>query len=135
MILLGFFGLTALGAAYEILPRILGAAWPCDKLRRWHLVGSIAGLSLYFSMLLIGGLVQGIRMNNAEVEFLKVVKSTIPFIGMATLGWMIFLGAQIAFLIAIQMMVWNFLKPVCLAVCGGICCGPKAGESKSGGRA
>jgi hypothetical protein len=48
---------------------------------------------------------------------------------------MIFLGAQIAFLIAIQMMVWNFLKPVCLAVCGGICCGPKAGESKSGGRA
>jgi cytochrome c oxidase cbb3-type subunit 1 len=132
LLLFGFFGMVALGAAYDILPRLLGAALPSASLIRWHYLGSAIGLAVYVAALVAAGLIQGLRMNNPSVEFMSVVKSTIPFIGVATLGWIAFLLGQIAFLVNVQRAFLRLCAPACAAFCQA-CCPETASPAKSKG--
>jgi hypothetical protein len=57
---------------------------------------------------------------------MSVIKSSIPFIGIATLGWILFLLGQIAFLVNVQKAFIRFCMPWCAAVCQGCCPGVPA---------
>jgi hypothetical protein len=46
--------------------------------------------------LIIGGVVQGLRLNDASVNFLNVVNLTKPFLGMSTLGVVLLLAGSVA---------------------------------------
>jgi cytochrome c oxidase cbb3-type subunit 1 len=111
LLLLGFFGMAGFGAVYFVLPRVTGMEWPSPKLARWHRRGSVWGLTLYSLALLVGGLIHGARMNNPQVEFMAAVKSTLPWVGISTLGLLLFLAGQVALLINVQKMAWLSLTP------------------------
>jgi cytochrome c oxidase cbb3-type subunit 1 len=97
-IIYGFFGMTAFGAIYYIIPRATAFDWPSAKLVRIHYACSVAGVGILFVALLLGGLIQGYRLNQTTVDIVRVTRGTIPFIGLSTLGWLILLVGQLAFL-------------------------------------
>jgi cytochrome c oxidase cbb3-type subunit I len=117
LLLLGFFAMTAFGAIYEIMPRVTRVAWPSQGLIRLHFNCSAGGVLLYALGLIVGGLVQGSRLSQPGVEFMTALQSSIPFIGIATLGLMIFLVGQFAFAMNLRKLAWQFLHPYLKAIC------------------
>jgi len=97
-IIYGFFGMTAFGVIYYVIPRATAFDWPSAKLVRVHYACSIAGLGILFVALLVGGIIQGYRLNQTSAEVVKITRGTIPFVGFGTLGFLLLLVGQVAFL-------------------------------------
>lgn len=67
--LLGFFVMVVLGGIYEILTSTSGLALPFPKLAKVHYYLAMPGVLLYALPLVIGGVEQGIRMQNPAIPF------------------------------------------------------------------
>ncbi len=110
-LLLGFFASVMFGAIYYIAPLILNVDPPAAKKIRLHSMVLIAGVIIYGVALSIGGIVQGINLNNSQVAFIDVVKGTFPFLHASTIG-------SLLILIAGLMLLLNLLSLGCRAGCG-----------------
>lgn len=112
--LYGFLGMVVAGGIYYIVPRLTECDWPSTGLIRFHFSTATLGVALLVLPQLIGGVLQGIKLNDPQVPFLSVVKSTIPFLGMSTLGELLLLVGNLALLV-------NLLKilPACCTCCLG----------------
>ncbi|PYK97004.1 MAG: hypothetical protein DME19_17790 [Verrucomicrobia bacterium] len=86
LFLYGFFGMTMLGAIYYIAPQLIQKDWPSGALFRLHFRGAVFGIIVCLLSLLLGGVVQGMSLNNANVPFADVTKSSLHFLRMSTLG-------------------------------------------------
>jgi len=106
--LFGFIGMVLFGSLFYIIPRMMQSEWPSPKRVRFHFWSSAAGIGLVFAGLGLGGLVQGFGINNPDpaATFITVVKSTIPFVGIATLGQLLLLAGQGA-------LLWDFILLLC----------------------
>jgi cytochrome c oxidase cbb3-type subunit 1 len=82
----GFFAMTMFGAVYYILPRVTGVGFPFAGAVRAHFWCAALGILLLALPLAVGGVVQGWKLNDATVPFMDVVKSTLPFLRVSTLG-------------------------------------------------
>lgn len=114
--LFGFFGMVMFGALYYIIPRLTQVDWPRSKLVRVHFLFSAGGITLDVVVLIIGGLIQGSKMNDPGVGFVDLVKSTIPLVGLSTLGLLSMLIGQIAFLGNLYLLLRKFCAVHCKAV-------------------
>jgi cytochrome c oxidase cbb3-type subunit I len=94
----GFVGMALFGGLYYILPRVLQNPWPSPRLvnTQFWLFGG--GAVLVFVALGIGGLVHGAKLNDPSVHIVSAIKATIPFVGMATLGYTLMLAGAAVFL-------------------------------------
>ncbi|MSU19833.1 MAG: hypothetical protein EXS30_00385 [Pedosphaera sp.] len=96
LFLLGFVSLVLVGAIYSISPQLSDR-----RSERPSFVGLnfwLAGLgAILVSMpLIIGGFVQGQALDNPALNFIDVVRKTVPFMGIATLGSLLVLvGATV----------------------------------------
>ncbi|MGO8766431.1 MAG: cbb3-type cytochrome c oxidase subunit I [Limisphaerales bacterium] len=72
--LLGFFSIVVCGAVYELMPRVMGMAWPFPKFVRLQHWLFMLGLALLVLPLAIGGIVQGMNNFNfaAGLLFLRI---------------------------------------------------------------
>lgn len=129
-VIFGFFGMTALGAMYYIIPRATGMAWPSQKLVRLHYNFTAAGIVILFLSLLVGGLIQGYRLNQTITDVLAVTRGAIPFIGLATLGFLLLLIGQFAFLKNLFTLMHRQAAPVRTAAVGLFIPGP----ARAGGK-
>jgi len=84
--LYGFFAMTMFGAIYYIVPQIIGLAFPWAGLIRAHFWLAIAGLVFQILPLTLGGIVEALNLENPNVAFITVVKETLPFLRVSTLG-------------------------------------------------
>lgn len=100
-----FFSMTIFGSVYFLLPRILVCEWPLPSMTKMHFWCSLTGVGLIFLSLVLAGWLQGAGMNNPEMAFVDVVRSTLPWLVGASLGWMILLVGHIAF-------AWNLISLV-----------------------
>jgi cytochrome c oxidase cbb3-type subunit 1 len=82
----GFFALTMFGAVYHIVPQVTGLDWPSVKLIRAHFWLATAGIVLFALPLAIGGVVQGLKLNDPTIAFNVLTKSTVNFLRISTLG-------------------------------------------------
>jgi cytochrome c oxidase cbb3-type subunit 1 len=128
----GFIGAALLGALYVILPAVAGTTLPSPGLVRAHLHLTLAGLVLLVAGLALGGVVQGLRLADASVPFLTVVKGTTPFVGLSTLGTTLLLLGQVCFLVQLG----RLLRATCDTVCRPLwvflgCCSPAKAGGKS----
>lgn len=82
----GFFAFTMFGAVYAILPRLTGLEFPWPAMVRAHFWLALAGVLLLCLPLAAGGLVQAFRLQNANIAFVDVMKGTLPFLRIATIG-------------------------------------------------
>jgi cytochrome c oxidase cbb3-type subunit 1 len=82
----GFFAMTMFGAIYYIVPKVSGLEWPWAGAVRWHFRCSATGILLSVLPLAIGGIVQGIKLNDAQIPFMELTKATLPFLRVSTVG-------------------------------------------------
>jgi cytochrome c oxidase cbb3-type subunit 1 len=96
--LYGFFAMTMFGAAYYILPRAVSTEFPFPKLARVHFWASLIGVVLLVVPLAIGGVVQGLKLQNPNVAFADTTKAMLPFLRVSTTGLLLMLLGNLLFL-------------------------------------
>lgn len=82
----GFVSFIMFGSVYFIMPRILRWEWPYPKLIRWHFWSAFIGLAIYFIILTIGGVLQGLEMQNPDISFSQIVANTKPYLWARSVG-------------------------------------------------
>ena len=100
-----FFTMVMFGAVYYILPRILLKEWPSAALIRTHFWAAAIGVTLYWVDLEIGGWIQGMEMNNANIAFLDVVRHTIPWLFVRSVAGIVMTIGHLAFAVNIAWML------------------------------
>jgi cytochrome c oxidase cbb3-type subunit 1 len=114
--LYGFFAITMFGAIYYILPRAVGIEFAFPKLIRVQHWCAMLGIFIFVVSLVIGGLEQGLKLNDPNVAFADVTKSVLPFLRASTTGLLFMLLANLLFALNIFVMItawkWSVAKAV-----------------------
>jgi cytochrome c oxidase cbb3-type subunit 1 len=124
----GFVGMVLFGCLYHIIPRLAQVNWPKEKWIRIHLLCSIVGVGLLFLGLGFGGVLQGLKLSKASVPFMDVVRGTVPFVGLSTLGVLLLLVGQLAFVANLAGLLRTLLAPMCQSFCSEYCGGVPAAK-------
>lgn len=114
LVLYAFITMAFLGGIIHIVPRLTEIDWPLTRFTRLHFTLSAAGIALGVVALLFGGFIQGSLLNDPQVAPLKTIRRAIPFIGISTLGLLLFFAAQMLLLANFSAM----FKACCYACCG-----------------
>jgi cytochrome c oxidase cbb3-type subunit 1 len=115
--LYGFFAMTMFGAAYHILPRVAGREFPFAKLVRVHFFCGAAGTLLLALPLAAAGVVQGLKLMNANVAFVDLTKSTLMLLRVSTLGDALFALGSLLFLLNVIALMLRHYRAVCATAC------------------
>jgi cytochrome c oxidase cbb3-type subunit 1 len=75
-LLYAVFSMAMFGAAYYILPRVLGREWPSASLIKMHFWCAALGVGVLVLALYYFGWRQGVEINNPEIDFLTTVQNT-----------------------------------------------------------
>jgi cytochrome c oxidase cbb3-type subunit 1 len=102
--LLGFFSMIVLGAIYEILTRTSGLALPFPKLAKTHFYLAAAGVLLYAVPLVIGGVEQGMRLQNPSVPFAEANAAALVWLRISSTGQILLLLGSLLFALNIFVM-------------------------------
>ena len=107
--LYGFFAMTMFGAIYYLLPRVVGLEFPFPKLARLQFWLSMFGVVLFIIPLAIGGVEQGMKLNNPNIAFMDATKAMLPFLRTSTIGLLLILLGNSLFALNIFAMtfVWE----------------------------
>jgi cytochrome c oxidase cbb3-type subunit 1 len=103
--LFGFVGMALLGALHYLLPRVVQRPWPSPAkvdLQFWLFA---AGTAVVFVALTVGGLLQGAKLSDISVPMVRVARLTIPFVGTATLGFLLLFAGAIVFALHLRQLV------------------------------
>jgi cytochrome c oxidase cbb3-type subunit 1 len=95
--LYGFFAMTMFGATYHLLPRVVGLEFPYPKLARAQFWISMFGVLLFVLPLAIGGVVQGMKLNDPGIAFLDATRATLVFFRFSTTGLLLILLGNLLF--------------------------------------
>ena len=101
----GFASMILFGAFYFIVPRLVDWEWPRPALIRWHFWLALAGITIYFVALTIGGWLEGARMLDPAVPFADVVNVTKPYLVARSVGGTLMLAAHCVFAYHYWLMV------------------------------
>lgn len=125
----GFVGMTLVGSALIILPRVVDVEWPAPGLVRLQLWTLGGGVVLSTIALCVAGVDQGAAMKHADSAFLGILKSTHTMLLLNTAGSALFaLGALLLFANFV-LILDRFARTLCpLAFWLGV--GIKPGDSK-----
>jgi cytochrome c oxidase cbb3-type subunit 1 len=106
----GFFAMVMFGAVYWIVPQLLGAEFCSAKLVRAHFWLAAIGVVLIVVPLGIGGLVQGFKLQDANLPFVDVAKATLPFLRASTMGDLLLAAGHLIFLLNLGGLAWKFYR-------------------------
>jgi cytochrome c oxidase cbb3-type subunit 1 len=104
----GFFAMVMFGAAYYIVPQLIGMEFPYAKLISVHFWLATIGILLIVLSLAIGGIVQGSLLHNPANPFLKVTKVSLMFLRLSTVGDLLILVGHLAFIFNVVGLVRQF---------------------------
>jgi cytochrome c oxidase cbb3-type subunit 1 len=108
--LYGFFAMVMFGAVYFIMPRLLGVALPWPRLVRAHFWIAAAGVLLLVLPLMLSGFVEELKLENSSQPFLAVMRSTLPFLRVSTIGDLLLLTGHVIFLANLTGLVVRFYR-------------------------
>jgi cytochrome c oxidase cbb3-type subunit 1 len=100
----GFFAMTSFGAMYHIIPAIAGIEL-CPKMVKLHFRLAAGGVLLIVAPLALGGLVEAAKLRDASVSFADVIKSTLPFLRITTVGELLLLAGHVVLLLNLAGLV------------------------------
>src|SRR5438477_903114 len=119
--LYAFFSMIMFGAMYYIVPRLVGREWRFASLIKIHFWASVYGIGLMTLMLLAGGMVQGLNMDNPTLPFTESTQSVLPYLRGRSLSGILMTVAHFVFAYHFLLMllglgrtasVPTFLNPV-----------------------
>lgn len=103
LFLLGFVSAALFGVLYHVTPKLLGRDWPSVRALKLHRLGLVSSVGLILVAYGVGGVLQGLALNDANLPFPDVLKRTVPFIGIGTLANLIFLASSLC-------LAWNLAR-------------------------
>jgi cytochrome c oxidase cbb3-type subunit 1 len=103
-----FFTMVMFGSIYYIMPRLLLKEWPSATLISAHFWTTAVGIMIYVVALSIGGVIQGLEMNNPDIPFIDVVRNTIPYLFSRSLAGVLITIGHVAFAVN---FTWMLIKP------------------------
>ncbi|MGO8674601.1 MAG: cbb3-type cytochrome c oxidase subunit I [Limisphaerales bacterium] len=106
----GFFAMAVFGAAYWIVPRLMGAELPWPGLARAHFWLASVGVVLLAAPLAIAGVLEGLKLRNPDIAFLEVVKTTLPCLRVSTIGDLLMALGHVAFLANLAGLAARFYR-------------------------
>ena len=119
--LYAFYSMIIFGSMYYIVPRLVGREWRYASLIKLHFWGSVYGIGLMTLMLLAGGFVQGLSMNDPSLPFVESVQSVLPYLRGRSLAGVLMTVAHFIFAFHFCLMLFGlgrtasvptFLNPV-----------------------
>jgi cytochrome c oxidase cbb3-type subunit 1 len=114
--LYGFFTITIFGAIYHILPRAVGIEFAFPKLIRVQHWLAILGIVILVASLAVGGVEQGIKLNDPAVGFADSTKAMLMFLRASTTGLLLILLANLLFALNIFVMIaawkWSLARTI-----------------------
>jgi cytochrome c oxidase cbb3-type subunit 1 len=90
-----FVSMTFFGAIYYITPRLLGAEWASSGLLRVNFWFSVVGVGLLIVALTLGGLIQGLGLDDPKVPMIAVLSLLKPFLAANLVAVLLLLVAHI----------------------------------------
>lgn len=109
-----FFTMVMFGSIYYIMPRILLKEWPSAMLISVHFWGTALGITVYVVALSIGGLIQGLMLNNLMLDaegnpyaFMKIMETMAPYLFSRSIGGILMTIGHVAFAIN---LIWMLVK-------------------------
>ena len=111
--LYGFFGMTAFGAIYYIVPLLTQSEWPSAKWANRHFTLAALGIGLYVASMALGGILQGRALNDPNQSVLDALRIGLLFFRVSTLGDLLMAAGN--GLLALNLCVW--LVRCCRACC------------------
>lgn len=103
--LYAFFSMVMFGSMYYIIPRLVGREWRYASLIKIHFWASVYGIALTALMLVAGGFVQGLNVNNPTLAFTESTQSVLPYLRGATLAGILLTVAHFVFAYHFGLMV------------------------------
>jgi cytochrome c oxidase cbb3-type subunit I len=119
--LYAFFTMVMFGSMYYIVPRLVGREWRYATLIKLHFWSSAYGIGLMTLMLLAGGVVQGVSMNDPSLPFSENLQSVLPYLRGRTLSGLLLTVSHFIFAFHFGLMLFGlgrtssvptFLNPV-----------------------
>jgi cytochrome c oxidase cbb3-type subunit 1 len=106
----GFFAMVIFGAIYSIVPQVVGHPFPFPKLVRAHFWTAAAGILLFVLPLAIGGILQGLKLQHADIPFSDITKGTLPFLRASTMGDLLMAFGHVLLLANVGGLVFQFYR-------------------------
>ena len=114
--LYGFFAMTMFGAVYYILPRVSGIEICRNRIRaNFWLV--MPGTLLFALPLVVGGVLQGLKLADANVPFLDTAKAVMMAFRISTLGETLIAAGNLLFLVNVLLVIADCYRVACKAAC------------------
>ena len=88
--------MTMFGAIYHLLPGVVGFAWPFPKLARLQFWLSMIGIVLFVVPLAIGGVVQGMKLQDG-IAFLEANQAALLWFRISTTGLLLVVLGNLLF--------------------------------------
>ncbi len=107
--LLGFFSMTLFGAVYYIMPRLVDITWLSTPLIRWHFWLAVVGVTLLVVSMTLGGLMEGIALNDPVISFVNVLSYAAPWRWLVVLAWGLVLSSGLCFARLMILMRWKII--------------------------
>jgi cytochrome c oxidase cbb3-type subunit 1 len=95
----GFFAMALFGAIYYIFPTLFPGEKLCPKMVKVHFGLAAAGIVLWFAPLALGGIVQGFQLRDGAIPFLDIMKHSLVWLRISTLGTVLLLSGHAAFVL------------------------------------
>ncbi len=104
-----FFTMVMFGSIYYILPRLLLKEWPSAGLITMHFWATAIGILLYVGALSIGGIEQGLALNDVEKYpvFMDIVELTKRYLVTRSLAGIMMTVGHIAFAVNFAWMLFK----------------------------
>lgn len=105
--LYAFYTMTMFGSMYYIVPRLVGREWRYSSLIKMHFWASTYGVGLMVLMLLVGGFVQGLNMNDPSMSFTESTQSVLPYLRGRSLSGILLTVAHFIFAYHFGLMLFG----------------------------
>jgi cytochrome c oxidase cbb3-type subunit I len=107
----GFFCLVMFGAIYSILPRITRVDLPFPGLVRAHFWVAVLGVLLVVGPLIGAGIVEARGLHDPATPFMAVVKSTLMFLRVSTMGDLLLALGHVIFWLNVTGLTLRLYRP------------------------
>ena len=119
----GFFAMVLFGAIYHIVPQLLDIdigegviAGSVAKLARANAWLAALGVLLVVGPFAVGGIVQGVQLNDSSVPFANIITTSKMTERVATIGELLILAANFVFMVSLGRLVAQYYKARAKAV-------------------
>ncbi len=105
--LYAFYTMIMFGSMYYIVPRLVGREWRSASLIKMHFWASAYGIGLMVLMLLVGGFVQGLNMDDPTMAFTESTQSVLPYLRGRSLSGILLTVAHFIFAYHFGLMLFG----------------------------